>query len=105
MFYTIHGILQEAVKKDPDKIAVFHNNESISYSDLFKSALALGYYLKNKSGNKGDRVGIFLNKSISQVISILGTLFADCVFVPINTNLSEEQVEYISNDCKIKYLI
>jgi acyl-CoA ligase (AMP-forming) (exosortase A-associated) len=50
-------------------------------------------------------MGIYLDASIPQVISIFGISCADAVFVPINSLLHAEQVVHIALDCALKALI
>ena len=54
---------------------------------------------------KGSRVGIYSNKSIEQVISILAILSTDYILVPLTRLLKPEQVEYIIGDCGINCII
>ena len=53
----------------------------------------------------GDRVGIYLEASVEQVLSIFAISETDGVFVPINTQLFPEQVAHIVRDCGMKTLI
>src|SRR5690606_8684769 len=67
------------------------------------SGLAGG--LRKMGLNRGDRVGIWLQPSISQVISIFGIAQSCGVFVPIHNQFVPEQVVHIANDCGMKALI
>ena len=54
---------------------------------------------------RGDRVGIYLDPSVEQVLSIFSISQAGGVYVPINTVLFPEQVAHIARDCGMKALI
>jgi acyl-CoA ligase (AMP-forming) (exosortase A-associated) len=54
---------------------------------------------------RGDRVGIYLDPSVEQVLSIFSTSQAGGVYVPINTVLVPDQVAHIVRDCGMKALI
>jgi acyl-CoA ligase (AMP-forming) (exosortase A-associated) len=54
---------------------------------------------------RGDRIGIFLESSVPQVLSIFGISQAGGVFVPINSLLFPDQVAHIASDCRMKGLI
>ena len=45
--------------------------------------------------NKGDRVGICMNKSIEQVVVILATIYSNSIFVPILPNLKHDNIDHI----------
>ena len=50
-------------------------------------------------------VGIHLEPSVSQVLSIFGVSQAGAVFVPLNPLLFPEQIVHIANDCRLRGLI
>ena len=54
---------------------------------------------------RGDRVGIYLDPSVDQVLSIFSISQAGGVYVPINTVLVPDQVAHIARDCGMKALI
>jgi len=54
---------------------------------------------------RGDRVGIYLNKSVNQVLSIFAIAKAGGVVVPINHLLFPDQVRHLINDCRITGVI
>jgi acyl-CoA ligase (AMP-forming) (exosortase A-associated) len=54
---------------------------------------------------RGDRVGIYLEPSVEQVLSIFSVSQAGGVYVPINTVLVPNQVAHIARDCGMKALI
>ena len=57
------------------------------------------------NGMAWQRLGIYLDPSVAQVLSIFATSQAGGVFVPINTLLFPQQVVHIANDCQMKGLI
>lgn len=103
--YTLSGILEETASRLPDKIAIVHRNEKITYEELFNNALKLKGLIRNFNINQGDRVGIYLDKSIDQVMAMFAASMAGMTFVFINPILKKEQIEYIINDCSIKIMI
>ena len=103
--HLLQHLLENSAQKFPQKIAVKHQSKSITYSDLQKKSQGLGAGLREKNINRGDRIGIYLDKSIEQVIAILGIVYADAVFVIINNILSPTQVRHIINNCDIKLLL
>jgi len=61
--------------------------------------------LRHAGLQRGDRVGIYLDPSVPQVLSIFGVCRAGGVFVPLNPKLFPQQIEHIANDCGIRGLI
>jgi len=89
----------------PDKEAVVHGDQRLSYRELGRRVTSVANGLRNAGLARGERVGIFLDPCIQQVISILSVSKAGGVFVPINTQLFPEQFAHIARDCGISLLI
>jgi len=54
---------------------------------------------------RGERIGIYLEASVAQVVSIFGVSQAEGVYVPISAVLHSAQVMHIAHDCEMKGLI
>ncbi len=98
-------ILEDSAQSHGDKTAIIFNQESITYSELFKKVNQVALYLKEQDLPKDSRIGIYSKKSIEQVIAILAILSTDYILVPLTRLLKPEQVEYIISDCNIKCII
>ncbi len=46
-----------------------------------------------------------MQKTLDQVVAILGVLFANAIFVPIHPVLRAEQIRHMVDDCDMKLLI
>ena len=102
---SIRNLLELAAKYEPHKIALIHTSESLSYEVLKTKVDQIANYLTTLGLKKGSRVGIYSNKSTSQVIAILALLSTEYVFVPITRLLKPEQVKHIIDDCNISCII
>jgi acyl-CoA ligase (AMP-forming) (exosortase A-associated) len=105
MDFLLHHMLDSSAQRFTDKIALFHGQQRLSYGDVARQAAGLAHGLRQAGLTRGDRVGIYLNASIPQGLSIFGVSQAGAVFVPINPLLLPEQVIHIACDCQIKGLI
>jgi len=103
--FLVQHLLDCTSDKYPAKVAVKHGKDAITFEQLYTKSSALAYGLQKFGVGKGERVGILLDKSIPQVVSMLGALRADFIFVLINSILKENQIQHILNDCGIKLLI
>jgi acyl-CoA synthetase (AMP-forming)/AMP-acid ligase II len=103
--YLLQHLLENKAGEVPSKTAVKNKDEEISYIDLYTKSRALGYILKSFEISRWSRIGILLDKSVFQVVSLIGVLYADCVFVILNNALHEKQIRHILNDCNINIII
>lgn len=105
MNFLIHHLLQSTASRSPDKEALVHKQQRLTYGEVAQKTASLALGLRNCGLAKGDRLGICLDSSIPQVLSIFGISQAGGVFVTINTLLVADQVVHIANDCQMKGLI
>ncbi len=76
--------LAAAIRDHPDRIAITDRNRAVSYRELDCITRAIGAVLDEADVSPGDRVAIWLNKSIEAVAGIHGALRAGCAYVPID---------------------
>jgi acyl-CoA ligase (AMP-forming) (exosortase A-associated) len=103
--YLIHHMLRTSVQRAPEKEALVHGKERLTYREVSARTAGLATGLRNAGLTRGDRIGIYVEASIQQVVSIFGISEAGGVFVPINGTLFPDQVAHIARDCGMKGLI
>jgi amino acid adenylation domain-containing protein len=89
----------------PDKEALFGGGASLTFRQLHAEAVAAAQALAQLGIRPGDRVGICMQKTLDQVVAILGVLWANAILVPIHPVLRAEQIGHIATDCDMKLLI
>lgn len=105
MIYLLQHLLMDTAKKYPDKKAVVFEKESITYRQLDAISNSLATVLRKSGISNGDRVGIYMNKSIASVICIFGILKAGAVYVPLDPKSPFSRILYIIRNCGIKCLL
>jgi amino acid adenylation domain-containing protein len=78
---------------------------NISYRDLDRLSDQLRDRLRLMGVRRGDRVGIYLHKSIDAIASILGILKTGAAYVPVDPLAPVSRNAYILNDCSVKVAI
>ncbi|MFB7510623.1 AMP-binding protein, partial [Streptomyces broussonetiae] len=85
-------------RKTPDRIAVVHEDQEITYRALHQRVLRLAHALRALGVARGDRVA-YLGPNHP---AFLETLFAagalGAVFVPLNTRLTAQELTYNLSD-------
>lgn len=99
MDYLVHHMLLNSAERYPDKEALIDVTQRLSYAEGAERAGALASGLRKTGVKRGDRVGIWLESSVLQTISILGSSHSGGVFVPINNLLFPDQAAHIIRDC------
>ena len=105
----IRRTLEKAAETHPAKVAILHNDtrfdEQLTYAELLTRVNQVALYLQELELPKGARIGLYANKSVSQVVAILAILSTDYILVPMTRLLKPEQVHYIIEDCDIQCII
>ncbi len=105
MDLLIHHLLRSSAECSPEKEALVHGDQRLSYGDVARRTTGLSSGLLRAGLRRTDRVGIYLEPSVAQVVSIFGISEAGGAFVPINGALFPEQVAHMAADCGMKALI
>lgn len=98
-------LLTVSAEKFPQNTAVRFQEESLSYQELDRFSNQVANQLLACGARHGDRVGIYLNKSIPSIISIFGILKAGAVYVPLDANAPISRIAYIIENCQISCLL
>ncbi len=103
---TLQQLLVLSAQKYPDRIAVEETGDGvITYRDLNKLSDRLRDSLIHLGVRPGDRIGMYLQKSIDAVVSIFGILKAGAVYVPVDPGAPPARNAYIFSDCTVKAII
>src|SRR5260370_39648389 len=105
MDFLIHHMLHASAERSPEKEALVDGDRRLGYRELAQRAGGLAKGLRWAGLVSGGRVGIYLEPSVAQVVSIFGISEAGGVYVPVNATLFPEQVVHIAQDCGMKGLI
>ncbi len=103
--YLVQHLLEECALNYPDKIFAYSRKGALKYSQALNQSKRLAGKLSSLGIKKGDRVGIFLDKSLELVVSTFGIFYAGGIIVIINPVLSKEQIRHIVKGCQIESII
>ena len=105
MDFLIWHLLRNSARRSPHKEALVHGEQRLTYQEVARRVSGLATSLRSIGMKRGERIGIYLEASVPQVVSIFGVSQAEGVYVPISAVLHSAQVMHISHDCEMKGLI
>ncbi len=105
MAFLLHQLLSDSAAKFPDKEAVAFKDQSITYAELESESDKLANCLSGMGIERGDRVGIYINRGITAIAGVFGILKAGAAYVPIDPMCPTCRLSYIMNKCEIKLLL
>ena len=101
----IYSLFVEQVENSPNKLAVFFDNESLSYQELNIKVSNLANTMRKLGVTQNDITAILVDKSLESIIAILATLKLGAAYLPIDVNYPTSRIDYMLADSKAKILL
>ena len=89
----------------PESVAVVCEGEQLSYRQLNGRANQLARYLRARGVGAETAVGVCLERSLDQVIALVGILKAGGVYVPLDPEAPAERIRYVMQDTQMPLLL
>src|SRR6266498_1697254 len=100
---TLHQLLLHATRLFPNRIAVEEpEHGTVTYQELDGLSDRLRDRLSALGVRAGDRVGIYMRKSIDSVASIFGILKTGAAYVPVDSGAPPARNAYIMHNCDVR---
>ena len=84
---NVYELFDQVAAKFSGNIALARGTETITYGELLQRSNKLANYLISSGASKGSLVAFLLEDPIQAVTTIIATLKAGCVFVPLEPNI------------------
>jgi amino acid adenylation domain-containing protein len=103
--FLLPHLLTDAASRYPENIAVSFGGVALTYEALEEESNRLARLLIKEGVRRGDRVGLFLNKSVETVLGIFAILKTGAAYVPIDPLAPARRVVFILQNCGIRCLL
>ncbi|MBS9386559.1 MAG: amino acid adenylation domain-containing protein [Dolichospermum sp. BR01] len=101
----IHQLFEQQVRFTPDAVAVIFENQQLTYGELNTQANQLAHYLQDIGVKPEVLVGIYLERSLSIIVTLLAVLKAGGGYVPLDPDYPQQRLADISEDSQFSVLI
>ncbi|GAA2682815.1 MULTISPECIES: non-ribosomal peptide synthetase [Actinosynnema] len=98
-------LFEERVAKSPDAVAVEHAGAELTYRELNGRANRLAHALRGRGLGAGDRVGLYLSRSVESVVALLGVLKSGAAYVPVDPSYPRERVADMLADAGARLIL
>jgi amino acid adenylation domain-containing protein len=103
---SLLGYLRASVARRPDHVAVEETGDGrITYAELDALSDAVRDRLHRLGVRRGDRVGVYLHKSIDAFAVILGVMKAGAAYVPVDPGAPAWRSAYILHDGEVRVAV
>lgn len=89
---TVLSYLEESAEKYPDKTAFFDEKNEITFSELKKRSVDLGWHIKDRLKGKRNPILVYLPKDISSITAFMGILYSGNFYTPTDIRFPAEKV-------------
>ena len=97
--------LARHVRTKPADTALLFGADSLSYEVLNRRTENLARTLRARGVRPEDRVGMFQERSLDLVVSMLGILKAGAAFVPLDPELPAQRIAYMMQDSGLQVVL
>ena len=101
----LHELPLARAEHAPERDALTYGADTLVYGELALRINAFAGALTGFGLERGERVGIYLEKRFEAVVAAFGATAAGGVFVPLNPLLKPPQVAHILQDCQVRVLV
>lgn len=101
----IHRLFQEQAARAPQAVALRTLQETVTYSELEEKSNRLARLLRSQGVNTGDRVGVYLGRSPSLIVSYLAILKCGGAYVPLAQDYPAERLAFMIEDADLRAII
>lgn len=105
MRYLVHHLLEDSARRYPENTALVDGDRRLSYRQLDQQANQLAHLLVENGVSRGDRVAIYLDKSLESVVAVYGVMKAGAAYVPFDPDAPVARLAYIAGNCAIRCLL
>jgi amino acid adenylation domain-containing protein len=102
---TLESLVIHSARRAPEAVAVRGPDESLTYGQLDERANRWGRALAGLGVRRGDRVGIWLDKSAAAVVAMQAVLRLGAAYVPLDPLNPPARVATIVGDCQMAVVI
>ncbi len=101
----LHELIEQQVQRTPEKVAVEYKTQQLNYAQLNQKVNQLANYLVSKNIQKGEFVGIFVERSLDLVIGLLAIMKVGGIYVPLDPSNPKDRLRIIIEDAQAKTII
>jgi amino acid adenylation domain-containing protein len=100
----VDDYLAASAERRPDGVAVVDGDRRVTYAELEATANRLAGLLREHGVARGDRVGLFLDKSLESIEAIYGILRAGATYVPLDPAAPPQRLAGIAANADLRLL-
>ncbi|MEW9698047.1 amino acid adenylation domain-containing protein [Paenibacillus sp. SI8] len=102
---TIVELFDLQAEKTPDLPALIIGDKSMTYRQLQERSVYIAQLLQDKQINVGDRIALYMQRSLDMVAALLGCWRIGSSYVPIDPAYPKERIHFMVKDSAAKLFV
>ena len=98
-------LVTDSAARFPERPAVVMDGRALSYAELESRSTRFARSLLAHGVRAGDRVALWLPRSIEGVVTLYGVMKAGAAYVPVDPGAPPARLAYIARDCAVSGLV
>lgn len=104
-YIPVHQMFEKQVEINPDGIAVYFGDESMTYEELNKKSNRLAHFLVKHGIKPNEPVGIIMNRGIDMIVGLMGILKSGAAYLPLDPNYPIDRISYMISHSGTRILV
>ncbi|MFG2622725.1 amino acid adenylation domain-containing protein [Streptomyces sp. NPDC048507] len=92
---TLPGAFEAQVARDPDRVALIGEHETLTYGEFNRRANRLAHWLIERGAGPERLVAVRIPRSVDLMVAIYAVVKAGAAYVPVDTELPEDRVRHV----------
>lgn len=102
---SLVDLLLRQVEAGPERLAIIHGGQRLSYGELWQQILKLSIGLREHGVGRGTRVLLYMDNSTDYIAAYYALACLSAISVPLNTGLKGEQLVDIAQHAQSTVLL
>ncbi|NGN63412.1 amino acid adenylation domain-containing protein [Streptomyces sp. A7024] len=92
---TLPGAFEAQVERDPERVALIGEQETLTYREFNRRANQLARWLIERGAGPEQVVAVRIPRSVDLMVAIYGVVKAGAAYLPVDTELPEDRVRLL----------
>jgi amino acid adenylation domain-containing protein/non-ribosomal peptide synthase protein (TIGR01720 family) len=101
----IHDLIREQAERTPDRLALIFEDRFLTYAELETRADLLARYLRGLGVGPESIVGVFMERSLEMVLSLLAILKAGGAYLPLDPDHPRQRLATIMREAGLAVVL
>ena len=101
----MHEHFEQQCDRDPQRIAVRYEADTLNYAELEARANRIAHLLRAEGVRHGSLVGLAMDRGIDMLAGLLGILKAGAGYVPLDPQFPPDRLAYMAGDAGLAALL